>query len=130
MIYLYGGIGGSTQRISPPTHHRDFCFSSGQAAALPPTPRRRHRITVSLPSPRRITASPRFPLVLPAGGGAGRAAPEPPARSLDPLSAGANNCRQEGVAISGLLDGTGEYTLLYEDYEGDRVLVGDVPWGK
>ncbi|BAF19406.1 Os06g0314300, partial [Oryza sativa Japonica Group] len=40
----------------------------------------------------------------------------------DPLAAGANNCRQEGVAISGLLDGTG-------DYEGDRVLVGDVPWG-
>ncbi|EEE65594.1 hypothetical protein OsJ_21124 [Oryza sativa Japonica Group] len=82
----YGGIGGSTQSISPPpfspTHHHDFCFSSRQAAALPPTPRRRHRITASLPSPRRITASPRFPLVLPAGGGAGRATPEPPARYL------------------------------------------------
>ncbi|XP_047072724.1 auxin-responsive protein IAA7-like [Lolium rigidum] len=38
-------------------------------------------------------------------------------------------CPREEVAISGLLDGTGEYTLVYEDYEGDRVLVGDVPWG-
>jgi auxin-responsive protein IAA len=47
----------------------------------------------------------------------------------DPLAAGAKECSQEEVAISGLLDGTGEYTLVYEDYEGDRVLVGDVPWG-
>ncbi|XP_022956222.1 auxin-responsive protein IAA26-like [Cucurbita moschata] len=30
--------------------------------------------------------------------------------------------------ITGLLDGSGEYTLVYEDNEGDRVLVGDVPW--
>lgn len=30
--------------------------------------------------------------------------------------------------ISGLLDGKGEYTLVYEDNEGDRILVGDVPW--
>jgi len=30
--------------------------------------------------------------------------------------------------ITGLLDGNGEYTLVYEDNEGDRVLVGDVPW--
>ncbi|KAJ1691080.1 hypothetical protein LUZ63_015235 [Rhynchospora breviuscula] len=30
--------------------------------------------------------------------------------------------------IKGLLDGSGEYTLVYEDEEGDRVLVGDVPW--
>ncbi|KAM0046380.1 putative transcription factor interactor and regulator AUX-IAA family [Helianthus debilis subsp. tardiflorus] len=29
---------------------------------------------------------------------------------------------------AGLLDGTGEYTLVYEDNEGDRILVGDVPW--
>ncbi|XP_068641640.1 auxin-responsive protein IAA26-like [Aristolochia californica] len=35
---------------------------------------------------------------------------------------------EERVAISGLLDGTGEYTLVYEDNEGDRMLVGDVPW--
>ncbi|NP_001384955.1 auxin-responsive protein IAA6 isoform X1 [Oryza sativa Japonica Group] len=27
-----------------------------------------------------------------------------------------------------LLDGSGEYTLVYEDSEGDRMLVGDVPW--
>uniref|UniRef100_A0A0E0E6B6 Auxin-responsive protein n=1 Tax=Oryza meridionalis TaxID=40149 RepID=A0A0E0E6B6_9ORYZ len=109
-------------------------------------------------------ASPRFLLLLPAGGGA---APEPPTQAphlsrapdgsphhrgfrsssrqaavrpaallpsprraqRDPLAAGANDCRQEDVAISGLLDGTGEYTLVYEDYEGDRVLVGDVPLG-
>ncbi|KAM7476011.1 hypothetical protein LguiB_023254 [Lonicera macranthoides] len=31
-------------------------------------------------------------------------------------------------AITGLLDGSGEYTLVYEDNEGDRMLVGDVPW--
>lgn len=30
--------------------------------------------------------------------------------------------------ITGLLDGKGEYTLVYEDNEGDRMLVGDVPW--
>ncbi|KAL5208574.1 hypothetical protein ABZP36_033009 [Zizania latifolia] len=51
------------------------------------------------------------------------------AAQQDPLAAGAKDCPQEEVAISGLLDGTGEYTLVYEDYEGDRVLVGDVPWG-
>jgi len=43
--------------------------------------------------------------------------------------AGTKDCHQEELVISGLLDGTGEYTLVYEDYEGDRVLVGDVPWG-
>jgi auxin-responsive protein IAA len=48
----------------------------------------------------------------------------------DPLDAlRTKECPREEVAISGLLDGTGEYTLVYEDYEGDRVLVGDVPWG-
>ncbi|XP_048564345.1 auxin-responsive protein IAA6-like [Triticum urartu] len=30
--------------------------------------------------------------------------------------------------FSQLLDGSGEYTLVYEDSEGDRMLVGDVPW--
>ncbi|KAG8058532.1 hypothetical protein GUJ93_ZPchr0002g25027 [Zizania palustris] len=51
------------------------------------------------------------------------------AAQQDPLAAaGAKDCPQEEVAICGLLDGTGEYTLVYEDYEGDRVLVGDVPW--
>nr|WMX21255.1 growth hormone co-receptor AUX/IAA family protein IAA7-R [Echinochloa crus-galli var. crus-galli] len=51
------------------------------------------------------------------------------AAQRDPLDAGTRECPQEEVAISGLLDGTGKYTLVYEDYEGDRVLVGDVPWG-
>ncbi|CAN6278041.1 unnamed protein product [Urochloa humidicola] len=51
------------------------------------------------------------------------------AAQQDPLAAGTRECPQEEMAISGLLDGTGEYTLVYEDYEGDRVLVGDVPWG-
>nr|QSD98577.1 IAA26 [Galium aparine] len=35
---------------------------------------------------------------------------------------------EEEKVISGLLDGSGEYTLVYEDNEGDRMLVGDVPW--
>lgn len=44
-------------------------------------------------------------------------------------SAGGNEKKEEGEkAISGLLDGSGEYTLVYEDNEGDRMLVGDVPW--
>ncbi|KAL8138688.1 hypothetical protein V2J09_004689 [Rumex salicifolius] len=30
--------------------------------------------------------------------------------------------------LAGLLDESGEYTLVYEDHEGDRMLVGDVPW--
>ncbi|XP_010535191.1 PREDICTED: auxin-responsive protein IAA26-like [Tarenaya hassleriana] len=30
--------------------------------------------------------------------------------------------------ITGLLDGNGEYTLTYEDSDGDKMLVGDVPW--
>ncbi|KAL6888209.1 hypothetical protein ACP4OV_009235 [Aristida adscensionis] len=51
------------------------------------------------------------------------------AAQQDQLAAGSKECPQEEVPISGLLDGTGEYTLVYEDYEGDRVLVGDVPWG-
>lgn len=35
---------------------------------------------------------------------------------------------EEKQDIKGLLDGSGKYTLVYEDEEGDRVLVGDVPW--
>ena len=35
---------------------------------------------------------------------------------------------EEEKAITGLFDGSGEYTLVYEDNEGDRMLVGDVPW--
>lgn len=39
------------------------------------------------------------------------------------------NKGEEGEkVITGLLDGSGEYTLVYEDNEGDRMLVGDVPW--
>ncbi|GMI91798.1 hypothetical protein HRI_002849100 [Hibiscus trionum] len=34
----------------------------------------------------------------------------------------------EEKTITGLLDGSEEYTLVYEDNEGDRMLVGDVPW--
>lgn len=38
------------------------------------------------------------------------------------------NNEDEEKVISGILDGSGEYTLVYEDNEGDRMLVGDVPW--
>lgn len=34
----------------------------------------------------------------------------------------------EEKPITGLLDGKGEFTLTYEDNEGDKMLVGDVPW--
>lgn len=34
----------------------------------------------------------------------------------------------EEKTFSGLLDGTGEYTLIFEDSEGGRTLVGDLPW--
>ncbi|KAG6484733.1 hypothetical protein ZIOFF_053258 [Zingiber officinale] len=44
----------------------------------------------------------------------------------------AGNPHSEGKAAKqmfrGLLDGTGEYTLVYEDNEGDRMIVGDAPW--
>jgi auxin-responsive protein IAA len=30
--------------------------------------------------------------------------------------------------FSQLFDGSGEYTIVYEDNEGYRMLVGDVPW--
>lgn len=30
--------------------------------------------------------------------------------------------------LAGSVAGSGEYTLVYEDNEGDRILVGDVPW--
>ncbi|CAN0858796.1 Auxin-responsive protein IAA26 [Linum grandiflorum] len=39
-----------------------------------------------------------------------------------------NKQEEEEKAITGLLDESGEYTLVYEDNEGDRMLVGDVPW--
>lgn len=34
----------------------------------------------------------------------------------------------EEKGIMGSLIGSGEYTLVYEDNEGDRMLVQDVPW--
>ncbi|XP_042492357.1 auxin-responsive protein IAA26-like [Macadamia integrifolia] len=43
-------------------------------------------------------------------------------------SAAGDQKKAEPKAITGLLDGKGEYTLVYEDNEGDRMLVGDVPW--
>ncbi|KAK1265274.1 Auxin-responsive protein IAA7 [Acorus gramineus] len=46
----------------------------------------------------------------------------------DPSAIGNQNNANESQAITGLLDGSGEYTLVYEDNEGDRMLVGDVPW--
>ncbi|XP_076898352.1 auxin-responsive protein IAA26-like [Bidens hawaiensis] len=39
-----------------------------------------------------------------------------------------NDDREHDKAITGLLNENGEYTLVYEDNEGDRMLVGDVPW--
>ena len=30
--------------------------------------------------------------------------------------------------ITGVLNGSGEYMLVYEDEECDQMLVGDVPW--
>ncbi|KAI3777867.1 hypothetical protein L1987_47670 [Smallanthus sonchifolius] len=39
-----------------------------------------------------------------------------------------NGNHEHDKAITGLLHGNGEYSLVYEDNEGDRMLVGDVPW--
>uniref|UniRef100_A0A5B7B483 Auxin-responsive protein n=1 Tax=Davidia involucrata TaxID=16924 RepID=A0A5B7B483_DAVIN len=50
------------------------------------------------------------------------------AAQRDSSAALKENKREETKAITGLLDGNGEYTLVYEDNEGDRMLVGDVPW--
>lgn len=52
----------------------------------------------------------------------------PFAAQIDSSSNGIMNKQEEGKAITGVLDGSGEYTLVYEDNEGDRMLVGDVPW--
>lgn len=46
---------------------------------------------------------------------------------MNPLTA-IKNKTDEPQPITGLLDGSGEYTLIYEDDEGDRMLAGDVPW--
>jgi len=52
----------------------------------------------------------------------------PCAAQRGPIAAGTQINLQKERAITGLLDGSGEYTLVYEDDEGDRMLVGDVPW--
>lgn len=46
----------------------------------------------------------------------------------DSSAGGIVNKREGEKATKGILDGSGEYTLVYEDNEGDRMLVGDVPW--
>ncbi|KAI9161842.1 hypothetical protein LWI28_021210 [Acer negundo] len=50
------------------------------------------------------------------------------AAQRDSSAGGMVNKQEEEKAITGVLDGSGEYTLVYEDNEGDRMLVGDVPW--
>ncbi|CAI9753776.1 unnamed protein product [Fraxinus pennsylvanica] len=50
------------------------------------------------------------------------------AAQSDSSTNGIENELEEEKVISGLLNGSGEYTLVYEDNEGDRMLVGDVPW--
>ncbi|XXG74261.1 hypothetical protein AAC387_Pa07g3029 [Persea americana] len=46
----------------------------------------------------------------------------------DSSETGNQKTAEERRLIERLLDGSGEYTLVYEDNEGDRMLVGDVPW--
>lgn len=50
------------------------------------------------------------------------------AAQRDSSAGGIQNKQEEEKAITGLLVRSGEYTLVYEDNEGDRMLVGDVPW--
>ncbi|KAE8724275.1 Auxin-responsive protein IAA26 [Hibiscus syriacus] len=50
------------------------------------------------------------------------------AAQRDPSAGRVMNKQEEEKPITGVLDGNGEYTLVYEDNEGDRMLVGDVPW--
>ncbi|KAI3411535.1 Auxin-responsive protein [Psidium guajava] len=50
------------------------------------------------------------------------------AAQKDSSTGGINKKQEEEKPLIGVLDGRGEYTLVYEDNEGDRMLVGDVPW--
>ncbi|CAK9139882.1 unnamed protein product [Ilex paraguariensis] len=50
------------------------------------------------------------------------------AAQSDSSADGMKNKEEGEKPITGLLDGSGEYTLVYQDNEGDRMLVGDVPW--
>jgi len=49
------------------------------------------------------------------------------AAQRDPAAAAVGRRCGEGAEAEEPVIG-GEYTLVYEDEEGDRVLVGDVPW--
>ncbi|KAL8153328.1 hypothetical protein V2J09_011088 [Rumex salicifolius] len=51
--------------------------------------------------------------------------------AVDLLFRGLLAAQREGLCeknITGLMDGSAEYVLVYEDNEGDRMLAGDVPW--
>lgn len=51
------------------------------------------------------------------------------AAQREPCGVGIKYKDKVGNGMRGhLLDESGEYTLVYEDNEGDRMLVGDVPW--
>ncbi|KAJ7951704.1 Auxin-responsive protein [Quillaja saponaria] len=50
------------------------------------------------------------------------------AAQRDSSAGGIQNKQEVEKPSKGLLDCSGEYTLVYEDNEGDRMLVGDVPW--
>ncbi|TVU21440.1 hypothetical protein EJB05_31073 [Eragrostis curvula] len=52
------------------------------------------------------------------------------AAQRDPAGTGLRCGDEEEAPVIGgaVYGGSGEYTLVYEDEEGDRVLVGDVPW--
>ncbi|CAL0326026.1 unnamed protein product [Lupinus luteus] len=41
---------------------------------------------------------------------------------------GVGTQNKEEKEIMGRFDGNGKYTLVYEDNEGDKMLLGDVPW--
>ena len=50
------------------------------------------------------------------------------AAQKDPSCAQSEQLGADEKIFSQLLNGKGEYTLVYEDNEGNRMLVGDVPW--
>ncbi|KAK3213019.1 hypothetical protein Dsin_017725 [Dipteronia sinensis] len=50
------------------------------------------------------------------------------AAQRDPSGDGNENNKEQSKELSGSLAKCDEYTLVYEDNEGDRILVGDVPW--
>ncbi|TXG61975.1 hypothetical protein EZV62_013338 [Acer yangbiense] len=50
------------------------------------------------------------------------------AAQRDSSGDGNENNKEQSKELSGSLAKCDEYTLVYEDNEGDRILVGDVPW--